>query len=52
VQYLFSGALGPVKYLPGKATDDFGAVDMTKGMFRKGHVKELSSLGSNNQCNQ
>jgi hypothetical protein len=52
VRYLFSGAFGPVKYLLGEATDDYGAADMTKGMFRKGHVKELSSLGNNNHSNQ
>jgi hypothetical protein len=52
VQYLLSGAFGPVKYLLGEATDDYGAADMTKGMFRKGHVKELSSLGRNDHSNQ
>jgi hypothetical protein len=52
VQYLFSGVFEPVKYLREEATDDYGAADMTKGMFRKGHVKELSSLGSNDNSNQ
>jgi hypothetical protein len=41
VQYFFSGVIGPVKYLLGEATDDYGVADMTKGMFRKGHVKSL-----------
>jgi hypothetical protein len=52
LQYLFSGAFGPVIYLLGEATDDYGAADMMKCMFRKGHVKELSSLGSNSHSNQ
>jgi hypothetical protein len=44
VWYFFSGAFGPVKYLLGEAPDVYGAADMTKGMFRKSNVKELSSL--------
>jgi hypothetical protein len=52
VQSLFSGAFGPAKYLLGEVTDYYGATDMTKGMFRNGHVKELSSLGSSNHSSQ
>jgi hypothetical protein len=43
---------GPIKHFLGEATDEYGAADMMKGMFRKGHVKELSSLGRNNHGNQ
>jgi hypothetical protein len=49
VQYLFSGAFGPVKYLLGEATGDYGAADMTKGMFRKTIVIKVSFF-LNNPC--
>jgi hypothetical protein len=42
----------PVQYLLGEVTNEYGAADMMKGMFRKGHVKELSSLGINTHSNQ
>jgi hypothetical protein len=48
----FSGAFGPIKYLLWEAKDDYGATDMTKGMYRQGSVNELSSLGSNNRSIQ
>jgi hypothetical protein len=52
LQYLFYEAIGPVEWLLVEATDDYVAVDMMKGMFRKGRVKELRSLGSNNHIEQ
>jgi hypothetical protein len=41
VQSLFSGAIGSVKCFLVENIDDYGAADMTKFLFRKGHVEEL-----------